>query len=224
MKKKVSISIDKIFEMLFSDRYRRLVFVFSLALIYFLFLRAFDDLITKYFVPVLSNCLSDVKNDVIFGLLFSLTILYLFWKINSGKLSPSKSGITISIILLLIYLPHRVHLFSWQNWEPTSFFFTKALKYSDVVFLLIIMTTLSFSKRWINVPYKNEKSFFEDNHSTFGNIDLLKRERLVNEIAEFISGTTPNNSFAVGIMVKLGSVKSVFLSTLEKNLITISLK
>jgi hypothetical protein len=209
--------LDSFFKVIFDKKNKTILFVVILSLVYFIFLQAFEEIIGEYFVPIATECGKNLKNDLIFGILFILIVLYIIWRIGSKRYIISKNGLIISIILFFLFFVHRIELPN-QSWEFTSFNFTDSIKYADIIILAIVTFCLNFSKKPYIVSKHDKRTLIEDNYSTFGNIDLLKRERLATEIADYITATTPLNSFAIGIIGRWGSGKTIFLNQIDKNL------
>lgn len=209
--------IDKIFKYILDKRNKALFFITLLTFLYFLFIQKIDDLIGKYLVPILSECRSDLKNDLLFGIFFLLIPLYIIWMIRNKRSKLSLNSILISIILLLLYTVHRIQL-PWQDWNFTPFWTINKIKYFDIIIVSLITFLLEFPKNPISQQLSGKRYFIDDTYKTFGNIDLLKRERFASEIVEFISGTTSQNSFAIGILGNWGSGKTVFLNHIYEKL------
>lgn len=216
--------LTKLFNHIISEENKNLWFIFSIFILYLLFNKSFNELIEFKTLDTLEKNINGSISDTIFILLLFFTILFLLWKFKNEKYIPSINGIISCFLILIVYLSHRIPLFSYQTWHFTNFSFSKYLTYADVVYLFIIVLLLDLHKP---LPKSKEinRSFIEDDFRTFGKSDLYKREKFATDISNHIIGTNTNNSFAIGIVGKWGSGKSIFLNQiydiLESQCVTI---
>jgi hypothetical protein len=199
-----------------------ILLVLGIAAVYFLLYGAIDVLITSKLIPVFSKISESIITDLILFISFLISSYYLISKFFLTKVRINKISLLIAGILLLIYFLHRQSLFPAQSWYYLSLKSISWLKYSDFVIYPILISAIKVSLIWgksDTTLSATSSSFIEDNHISFGNKDLLKREKLANRVAKLIEATKPQNSFAIGIIGDWGSGKSIFLGQIKKFLV-----
>lgn len=196
----------------FQENFTSFKAYFIILLIYIFFHSVFEAAISKYLViPITSQF-----EQGIFSLLSCVAILVISIVISISKSNKRKllfNSILTPLFVLSFYCYYR---FSKESpWFFYSIQEIDFLKFSDILMISFLLFLIQWNPK---EQISKDSVFLEDCFDTFGKVDELKRNNLVDRIAKSIKGTTLKKSFAIGISGKWGSGKSVMLELLKTNL------
>lgn len=181
-------------------------------LIYSFFHIFFEGIISKYLViPVISKFDQGIFSFILCLaiLIFTITIFI----INVRRKKIALNSILTPTLILLYYSFYR-----FSNESPWLFYSYQdfcVVKFSDILIISLTLLLIQWNPK---KQILKDSIFLEDCFDTFGKVDALKRNTLVDRIAKSITGTNLKKSFAIGISGKWGSGKSVILELLKTNL------
>lgn len=167
----------------------------------------FDTIIVN---PLLSQIITCHVNDVIFALLFLISVAYLIYKWLDGFQIKYSWFIVFPALVFYLYIR-----FYSNHWEFTPFKFIPPLKYTDAAIYSLLLFINYYKNTGGNRHNRDEdaSAFLSED---FSGEDLLNRRDFARTIAGYINNTKTENAFAVGILGKWGSGKSVFLQFIEE--------
>lgn len=198
-------------------------FFWLLAVVAFLLL--FQDPIKRFLSfyiiePLFSFVPEKGSSDIVFGFFFLLSLLFLALQL-SKRLIPSLNSIVFGATIILLYL----NIFRFDNtytFYHFSYKFLNKLSY-DLIFLVSSLIFIFTYKSYLRPLRKkaSQYSLIDDYSSNERYADLYGRTGFASSIAEHISKTSTDVSFAIGIIGDWGSGKTDFMlrlkASLEKN-------
>lgn len=191
--------------------------VLGFAILTFLCFRKFfdEEILYKVFDFLTEN--SDLKTiEILIIPIFLFASVYRFIaKIIDNNIPTLSSLILSSFILVIYFLAYR---FS-EEWLFYSLPYVQGIKYADIViFSLLFWVTIFIKRDKSGVAVSNRPRLVQDTLEEFGEEDLLNRRPIANKISDFICGTSPSNTFSIGVIGEWGSGKSVFIRFMKDKL------
>lgn len=194
---------------------RQIKWVTGCVIVYLLFHKPIEYLISKYLVTLVFSEIDPVwYNDLLFLALFGYCALVL---VSKKIFSPPAPAILIgSSFLTVIYLFYR---FVPYTYTPTAFSFFPQFKYADVLVIFSVLQWRLALKELDETEMTSHKESFQNDHSIGeSGEDLLGYSKHAEALAKKILISHFEKSFAVGINAKWGFGKTSFIDLLKRKI------
>ncbi|MEI8279898.1 MAG: P-loop NTPase fold protein [Bacteroidota bacterium] len=148
-------------------------------------------------------------------ILFFSGVTYLCVQLFRNKLYPTpKSLIVYLSIVTVYYLVFKNH----KEFHLYEIFNNSTITYLGIAYWILPLFFLRY-RAYAEVKInESSPSFFEDKFDEKKNSDIFSRKGVADKISELVNNTVTQSAFAIAIIGKWGSGKSVFLTFLQKGL------
>lgn len=214
VKRKGITFLDKIFD---NKIFKGITIYIIGVFLFYMASSAINRMILKYFV-ISEDLLLQIPK-FIFVILFSIAIIYVFYKFILKKYQASTFLVHTLIVASLIYMMLKWFLYK-EEWSFIQF--SSNLLYVDflgvLLFLAIILIGLNLIKKKETV--KSSNPFVSDDPISLKEEDKLNYRKRASNIVGYLERSHFSNSFTIGIVGPWGNGKSSLISLIEENLNT----
>lgn len=183
-----------------------------------------EQILTEHWVSKIMVKIQPYLNDSIFFLI-SAIILYDFYKKIKANYYISSKHRSFYCFIFIFFGYYRFFSSVW-TFTPLEIF--PNFKYIDllllhsglyiILFILINPIIIYIQKSSNKTGNKTKDGLISDSSIGLNKPDLLKREKLAQELLQKIDDTTAETAFTIGIEGAWGSGKTSFLDLIERNL------
>lgn len=195
-------------------------FNWKLAVLFFI-LVTFNNMLESFIKSVMiekvfvyTTAIWYIDFIIIFSVLF-----YLVWYIRNFKTFIPTTN-TLFFYTFSAFLIGYYRFYSTRHWDYLNFSFTDNFKYIDAIWIIYILTIISWFKQFFCLKKPINPAFIEDKPITEEDQDELKFDTYAKEIADKINIGSYMNSFAIGINGRWGSGKTSLSNLTLKKLKT----
>jgi hypothetical protein len=179
-----------------------------------LFHHSIESLLSHVVVePVSSTIQSNWYNDIIFGSIILLLLIFYIPKFRSYITSLHTQKILVACFVIFIY-----YRFVSSVWIFTAFHYCNWLKYADIFFAIVLLNLFLLVRKKNILKENPANAFLDDNPIGENDKDELGYAKYAGRVATKIMDSNFSHAFAIGVNGKWGYGKTSFFNLVRKKL------